>query len=133
MFSTNATFADPSREHTKLCGRRLHIEHLECRCLLSANATEVVNQFAIDVYEHLQQEQGNLFFSPLSIAAGLSMTYAGAGGQTAAEMEQLLGVDPEIHSSFADLSASFNARLSPENFLLATSNALWPQLGMPFH
>ncbi len=131
MFSTNATFADRPREHTNLGGRRLHIEHLECRSLLSA--TEVVNQFAMNVYEHLQQEQGNLFFSPLSIAAGLSMTYAGAGGQTAAEMEQLLGVDPEIHSSFADLSASFNARLSLENFLLTTSNALWPQLGMPFH
>jgi serpin B len=125
--------ADRPRELTNLGLRRLHIEHLECRSLLSANATEVVNQFAMDVYEHLQQEEGNLFFSPLSIAAGLSMTYAGAGGQTAAEMEQVLGVDPEIHSSFADLFASFDARLSLENFLLATSNALWPQLGMPFH
>jgi serpin B len=133
MFSTNAAFADQAREHTKLGWRRLHIEQLECRWMLSADATEAVNQFAMDVYEHLQQEEGNLFFSPLSIAAGLSMTYAGAAGQTAAEIEQVLGVDPEIHSSFADLFTSFRARLSVENFLLATSNALWPQLGMPFH
>jgi serpin B len=132
MFSKNAAFADQSREHANLGLRRLYIEHLECRWLLSADATGVVNQFALDVYEHLQQEEGNLFFSPLSIAAGLSMTYAGAGGQTAAEMEQVLGVDPEIHSSFADLFTSFAAR-QVEKFQLTTSNALWPQLGMPFH
>lgn len=126
--------------------RCLRIERLEQRCLLTANATEAVNQFAMEVYEHLQQEDGNLFFSPLSVSAGLSMAYAGAAGQTAVEMEQVLGVSPEIHSSFASLFASFNARLQSttvydptifppfrtvDRFRTTVSNAIWPQAGMP--
>jgi len=64
---------------------------------------------ALDVYEHLQREQGNLFCSPLSIATGLAMTYAGAASQTAAEIEQVLhlGAEPGIHSSFDALLSCY--------------------------
>jgi len=34
--------------------------------------------FALDLYEQLRQEEGNLFFSPHSISTALAMTYAGA-------------------------------------------------------
>lgn len=132
---------------TNLGFRCLRIERLEQRFLLTANATEAVNQFALEVYEHLQEEEGNLFFSPLSVSAGLSMAYAGAGGQTAVEMEHVLGVSPEIHASFASLFASLNQRqrseivfdptdpLNPikivDDFKVTVSNAMWPQLGAP--
>lgn len=131
---------------TNLGFRCLRIERLEQRFLLTANATEAVNQFALEVYEHLQEEEGNLFFSPLSVSAGLSMAYAGAGGQTAVEMEHVLGVSPEIHASFASLFASFAQRLQStivfdptivppfrieDRFRTTVSNAIWPQAGMP--
>ena len=149
MLFTRIARADRTREMSKLRLRRLHLERLEGRLVLSATATQAVNQFAMDVYEHLQQEQGNLFFSPLSISAGLAMTYAGAAGQTAAEMGQVLGIDPGIHASFANLLASFEQRqlsnlvfdptdpLHPfkfvDRFKLSTSNAIWPQSGLPVH
>jgi hypothetical protein len=64
--------------------RPVSFEHLESRINLSgdclfevdtqddvARATQAINCFALDLYEHFQTEQGNLFLSPLSIATAL--------------------------------------------------------------
>lgn len=113
--------------------RTLGLEPLESRCMLSANASEAVNQFAADVYSHMQQEPGNLFFSPLSLHAGLAMTSVGAAGQTAAEMQQVLhlGSDPAIHDSYQELLWSTLLRSATiEDFQLIASNAIWPQSGL---
>lgn len=115
--------------------RCLRIEPLEDRRLLSANrAAEAINQFAYDVYEHMQNSEGNLFYSPLSVATALAMTYAGAAGQTAAEMEEVLhlGSEPGIHSSFADLLSVFATQSNTiPNFDLEVANAIWPAMGLP--
>uniref|UniRef100_A0A8C1IY20 Serpin domain-containing protein n=1 Tax=Cyprinus carpio TaxID=7962 RepID=A0A8C1IY20_CYPCA len=46
--------------------------------------------FALDLYRTLSESnaEGNMFFSPLSISAALSMVYLGARGDTAKEMEK---------------------------------------------
>ncbi len=44
------------------------------------------NAFAVDLYAQLRSQPGNLFFSPESISTAFAMAYAGARGQTAAEM-----------------------------------------------
>ena len=122
--------------------RRYSLERLETRitlagdCLLeldaensSAQASHAVNCFAIDLYEHFQNEDGNLFLSPLSIATGLAMTYAGAAGQTAAEMEEVLhfGSEPGIHASFQSLITSLTAPGVPiSGYEFQLANALWP-------
>jgi serpin B len=120
--------------------RLLRMEPLEDRLLLSARAVNAVNQFGLDVYEHLQNEQGNLFFSPLSIATGLAMAYEGAAGQTAAEIEQVLhlGSEPGIHTSFQSLLATLEAQevVTPGEpaeieLQLDLANAMWPQVGLP--
>ncbi len=103
--------------------------------MLAARAADAINLFAIDVYQHMQQQEGNLFYSPLSIATGLAMAYAGAFGQTAAEMEETLhfGSSPGIHDSFRQLMESFAAH--NEGFLdsfpappqvLTVANSVWP-------
>lgn len=59
--------------------------------------------FAFALYSELAQEQGNLFFSPYSISVALAMTYAGARGNTASEMQHALhfGVDQTtLHAAF---------------------------------
>jgi serpin B len=56
------------------------------------------NAFAVDLFAHFRQSAtpGNLFTSPLSASLALTMTYAGAHGQTATEMAQALhlGANP---------------------------------------
>jgi hypothetical protein len=117
--------------------RRARFEHLESRYYLSATrATQAVNDFGVDLYAQLQQEQGNLFFSPLSVATALAMTYAGAAGETAAEMEQVLhlGTEPGIHESFAALLSSLtDSTAADDGFQLEIANAIWPQMGFPIH
>ncbi len=46
--------------------------------------------FAFDLYREVKGKPGNLFFSPQSISVALAMTYAGARGNTASEMEKVL-------------------------------------------
>ena len=48
------------------------------------------NCFALQLYQKLQGEKGNLFFSPYSISTALAMTYAGAKGRTQEQMAQTL-------------------------------------------
>lgn len=121
-----ATQLDPQR-------RLLRLEPLEDRRMLSARAIQAVNAFGLDVYEQLQREEGNLFFSPLSVATGLAMAYAGAAGQTAAEMQEVLrlGDEPGVHASFNELLTSIDALANPaEQFEISVANALWPRLGL---
>jgi serine protease inhibitor len=46
--------------------------------------------FAFDLYQALKGQEGNLFYSPYSISLALAMTYAGARGQTAQQMADVL-------------------------------------------
>jgi len=92
------------------------------------------NQFAFDLYNNLKgEEQGNVFFSPWSIESALGMTYEGAKGQTAQEMEQVLHLpadDVKRQSSFARLYNLINE--PDENFKLSTANSLWTQQDYEF-
>ena len=61
------------------------------------------NAFAIELYGQLRHQSGNLFFSPESISAVLAMTYAGARGDTAAEMAKILHFTlPPERAAFGD-------------------------------
>ena len=68
-------------------------------------AAAATRAFAADLYRELAAtEDGNLVFSPHSIAIALAMTRAGAEGETASQMDAVL------HASRAgDLHAGFNA------------------------
>ena len=99
----------------------------------AARAVQAVNCFAADLYQHFEREEGNLFLSPLSITTALAMTFAGAKGETAAEMRDVLhlGEEPGIHESFGALLASLgNEHRGVE---LELANAMWPQEGFTIH
>jgi serpin B len=106
-------------------------------------------QFALDLYarEASPQPQANLFLSPFSLSTALAMTLAGARGETATEMEQVLHLDlppGQLHPAFHVLTERLRSRVSPArapedqpassapagNELL-TANALWSQSGEP--
>jgi serpin B len=91
------------------------------------------NAFGFDLYHQLQKQKGNLFFSPYSISTALSMTYAGARGQTAQEMAHVLHLNPEqdkLHPAIAQVVAGLAGK--NEGVRLDVANALWGQKGQPF-
>ena len=58
------------------------------------SAVEASNKFCVDLYRHLQSDdkfQGkNLFYSSSSLSVALAMTYKGARGKTAAQLNKAL-------------------------------------------
>ena len=91
------------------------------------------NSFAFDLYRQLARDKGNLFFSPYSISSALAMTYAGARGETAKQMADVLhfSLAPErLHPAFSDLTGMFNA--GGKSYQLSVANALWGQVGYAF-
>ncbi len=90
---------------------------------------------AIDLYHLLKDEvDGNLFYSPYSISVALAMTYAGARGETEAQMAEALHftLDQErLHAAFNALDASLTGT-EQEGFELRIANALWGQKGFGF-
>lgn len=93
------------------------------------------NMFALELYEQLKGEDGNLFFSPYSISTALAMTYAGARGNTEVQMADVLHFDLEqerLHGGFSELMRSINAVGEKGQCQLITANALWGQKGYSF-
>jgi serpin B len=91
------------------------------------------NKFGFDLYARLRTSEGNLFFSPYSISTALSMTYAGAKGETATEMAKVLQLPlpqdqlpPAVAAVIRDLAST------SDGVRLAVANALWGQKGQPF-
>lgn len=100
------------------------------------------NGLAIGMYRELVAgcEAGdNVFFSPLSISAALSLTYEGARGETMQEFEQVLGIPsdtlgdwgrPQYHESMAGVLGMLDGEDKPYD--LAVANSLWGEQSMPF-
>lgn len=84
----------------------------DTRALAELEAVKTANplgysllQFSVDLYKQLAREghsSGNIFYSPFSISATLSMTLAGARNTTAKQLADSLHVDGEdIHNHFS--------------------------------
>ncbi|MBN2684202.1 MAG: serpin family protein [Pontiellaceae bacterium] len=96
---------------------------------------ESVNALAVDLYQQIStQEDGNLFFSPYSISSALAMTYGGARGETAAQMNKVLhfGGQDATHPAFSTLRTNLNAVEKKGDIQLSVANALWPQKDYSF-
>jgi serpin B len=100
------------------------------------------SSFAVDIMKALAVKQsGNLVFSPHSISLALAMTYAGADGQTAAEMKKTLhfALDGDrLHEASNALDQAIAGRgknalgKDGQPFRLKVNNALFGQTGFPF-
>ena len=102
------------------------------------DVTELVdgnNAFALDMYNSLRSEDGNLIFSPFSISLALAMTYAGARGETEAQMAQTLHFDlpqSELHPAFNALDLALaerggSADKDQEPLQINIANAVWAE------
>ena len=89
--------------------------------------------FALDLHAQLRSQPGNLFYSPYSLSSALAMTYAGASGTTAAEMEKALhlSLGEETHPAFSALKDGLEDLQKDGGVQLAVANSLWPMKGYP--
>jgi len=99
----------------------------------SVEATvDACNGFAFDLYGRYSVDEGNILFSPYSISTALSMTYEGARGETAEEMEAVFGFLEDPSERLPSVARIYNT-LNEEgrDYALHTVNALWIQRDYP--
>jgi len=92
-----------------------------------------INQFAFQLYQNLDEQHGNRFFSPASISMALAMAYSGAAGETRRQMADVLHFDlPEsrMQNGLGALNGILNA--SSPAYRLKLANRLWVQSGFDF-
>lgn len=98
--------------------------------------------FAFDFYQAIRGGQGNLVYSPYSLSLAFALAYAGARGQTAAEMAQVLHYAlpaDQFHPAFNALDLDLAQRPSQaagvdpnERFQLNIANSLWGEKSLSF-
>ncbi len=108
----------------------------------AAPAAESIGDLGWDLYRSLASEDTNLVFSPHSIGVALTMTRAGAEGETAAEMDEVLHLggtaDPHGSINALDLALATAAgeRERPDGstaeVVIDIANAFWAQEGFGF-
>src|SRR3984893_6205222 len=114
---------------------------------LAATAT---NQLGVDLHHQLATDDDNLCVSPYSIQSALTMTFAGADGETRSEMMRVLHFPKNgdaIHQSFSALQKSLDEMAAQsaavverarkfggpsEPITLAVANRLFAQTGYNF-
>jgi serpin B len=98
---------------------------------IAEKATQGNNRFTMELYHQLRKEPVNMFYSPLSISSAFAMTYAGAKGETATQLQQTLHFGPNtdaFHSEYAQLNTLLNKE--KEGLSLSLANAVWIQSGL---
>ncbi|MBN1367831.1 MAG: serpin family protein [Dehalococcoidales bacterium] len=97
--------------------------------------------FTWNLYQVLKNTDGNVFYSPYSISEAMAMTYAGANGETAAQMAdamQFLLAQNALHPAFNYLDLLLAQRgegaegKDGEGFRLNVVNAIWGQKDFKF-
>lgn len=94
------------------------------------------SQFALDIYQELVDENENQMLSPYSISTALAMVYAGADGNTASELQNVMGYDANntaFHQTFNQLTNSIEQNVSsPANSEVNVVNKIWRNTGFNF-
>lgn len=100
-----------------------------------AKAVAATSQFTVDLYKAIRARDGNIFCSPLNIAAALEMAAIGARGETADQIRGTLKLAPlgqRAPEALGGLLKSLHFAANPADFGddrgapgLSTANALW--------
>jgi serpin B len=99
------------------------------------------SDFAFALYQALNKEDDNIFYSPYSMSLALAMTYAGARGETEQQMADTLHFilpQDRLHPAFNSLDLELSQRgegaqgKDGEGFRLNIINAIWGQKDYEF-
>jgi serpin B len=99
-------------------------------------AIAAMNEFAIDLYRSvLEKADGNTVVGPYSVTFALGMIYAGARGDTATEMADVLhasGMEPSAwHEGINAYDLTLDARTAGSPTQWRSTNKVWTQPGLP--
>lgn len=101
-----------------------------------AVAAQAVNALGLDLLAKGTEANSNTLLSPYSIQSALAMTFAGAAGDTRAEMARVLHYpadEASLHQSFAALrKATDSVKKDGNPILLTVANRLFGQQGDEF-
>lgn len=100
----------------------------------TAVVADGVEAFALALHQQLATGEDNLVTSPISVAAALSMSYAGARGATAEEMATVLNIgleDATHHQAFGALLRDLGGE-HHRPYTLHIANRPWGQTGYPW-
>jgi len=89
-------------------------------------------EFAFDLFHELLEPDRNLFFSPFSITQVLTMTWAGAAGETQSQMADVMHYSDEVskvHECANKLDLIMN---SQKRVKLDVANSIWAQKDYPW-
>ncbi|WP_434046039.1 MULTISPECIES: serpin family protein [Sorangium] len=112
------------------------VPEADAKALVAGNTA-----FALDLYRRVSVWSSNLIYSPYSVSSALAMTYAGARGETEAQMMRALRFtlpQERLHPAFNALDLALASRgegaegQDGEGFRLNVANALWGQAGSSF-
>jgi serpin B len=93
-----------------------------------------VNAFSFDIFEQFLNDPnnvGNIFTSTYSIFTALAMTYEGAEGTTAEEMEEILNIEQDNESFHEYMQSLYSYLNYNEEYNITTANALWIKENYP--
>jgi serpin B len=103
------------------------------------NLVDGNNAFALDIYNSLRAENGNLILSPYSISLALAMTYAGARSKTESQMAQTMHFAPQdqLHPAFNTLDLALEKNhitlnKNQEPMKLSIANSIWAEQTFSF-
>ena len=122
--STPVPAMTPEHEPDNTVDTKTQVQQRDPRGMPHDTATSN-NEFAVKFYKNLPVD-GNAFFSPTSMYVAFSALYEGAKGDTAAQIQEVFGLDPNDearHNSTVHAMASIN-RDDPDA-TLEMANALW--------
>ncbi|MFW5968021.1 MAG: serpin family protein [Persicimonas sp.] len=93
-------------------------------------AVESNNIFAHEFFEYAGDK--NVAFSPFSIASAMAMVYAGADGETAAQLADTLEYGRGAVEDFGELTSTLDDKGEEDRLELDVVNDLWVDSGVQF-
>jgi serpin B len=92
------------------------------------------NAFGLELFGKVKKQKGNLAFSPFSIATALAMTWAGAQGETQAQMGKVLHLDAQPVDRTLDVAGALVASYGApdQKVTIRVANRLFGEKSYPF-
>jgi len=100
----------------------------------TAAVVEGNTRFALDLYAKVAEGGGNVLFSPASVSMALAMTYGGARGETATEMERVLAFPfggERLHDAMTAIRVAID-QPRPDAYELRAVNRIWGAKDLTF-